>query len=121
MAPFSRPSGLNVDVLVQEVVVRVAVDQRGDADGHQTLHGIGAVDVAVIERDGRFLVFGQVLAQSGRGQRARQRERGGDALGLDVHVLAEGRDGRGVEPFGKRLVVDVGDVVDAEAALPLAV
>ena len=40
-----------------------------------------------------------------------------DALGLDVHVLADGRGGRRVEPLGERLVVDLRDVVHADAAL----
>jgi hypothetical protein len=63
-----------------------------------------------------FLVFGPLLAQRVYGQR-RGRGYAGRVFRLDIELLPERRDRGRSDALAEALVVDVGDVVNPEAAL----
>ena len=62
-----------------------------------------------------LFVFGEAGAERIDGQRRRRCDGEGVFCG-DVKTLADGRDGRSYDALGEAFVVDIGDVVDAQAA-----
>ena len=123
-APVRMPSGLKVaarsrklfDGLPSSSVptptmfrLRILV-----ADDDEPFLAVGDVEEAVHRVDGLFLVLRMALAQRIDAERRRRRDRGGE-LRLHVEPLAERRHRRGDDPLAEVLVVDVADVVDAEA------
>ena len=119
-APCSAAVGIEGQRAREEVVARVAVGQRRDVDEDQPFLAIGDVRVAIERMDRLLFVLRDELrlAQRVHRHRRRQRHRGGE-LRLHERALAERRDRRADDALGEVLVVDVGDVVDVEAALPV--
>ena len=111
----ARSSGLNEPARLQEVVRRVAVEQRRRRRHHQAFLAIGDVDVGVDRRDRLLLVHRQPLAHRIDGERARRGDRRRIAR-LHVRVLADRRHRRRHDLLGEALLVDLRDVEDLEAA-----
>ena len=110
----------------QEIVRRIAVEQRADtrdirtlepiANNDQPLLRVGDVEEAVHQMD--LLLFVHRILRPQRIDAERRWRSDGDCiLRFDEQPLTQRRHRRRGDPFGEILVVDVGDVVNAEAVL----
>ena len=101
----------------QEVVRRVAVEQRCRADEDEPSSRVGHVEVAVQRMDRSVPRSPAVASASGR-RRASSASRRRRRTSFSRRNAAQRRHRGGDDPLGETLVVDEGDVVDAEAARP---
>ena len=124
-APCRDAAGIERRGAADEVVRRIAVQQRAHAgiaalqiwiaDDDQALFTVGDIEEAVHQMNRLLFVLRLMRAQRVDAQRGR-RGHGRGVARLDVELLAERRNRRGRDMLGEIFVVDVGDVVDAEAA-----
>ena len=110
--PVGEPRAL------EEVVVRVAVEESAGGDQDQALFAVEEVEVAVEGMDRLLLVLGTTAAKRVYRKRGRRHD-GRGVLAAHVEALAEGGVDGGRDALGDPLVVDVGDVVDAEPTAPV--
>ena len=78
---------IECDVAFQEIVGRVAIEQRGSADHHESLVFVGHVDVGVKWMNWCFKVFGSMRSSWVGRDRCRGSDRGCE-LGSDVEPLS---------------------------------
>ena len=100
---------------LDEIIVRVAIDQRRDVDHDEPLLPIGNVNVGVKGIDRLLLVFRPPDAAGVEREGAREGDAGG-VPGANAGALTERRDRRAHDPFRESFLVDVRDVEDFEAA-----
>ena len=110
---------------VEKIICGIAVEQSADAgtfgveigiaDDDQAFFFIGDVEKSVEQVDALLFVFREAGAERIDGQRGRRSD-GESVFRGDIETLADGRDGRGDYALGETFVVDIGDVVDAQAA-----
>ena len=103
------------DVFLEEIIIGIAVHQRGYIDDDESFLAIGDVNESVKHIDGLLFILGQTLTRRVERERAGQGDRGGER---SVHKssLAERRHRRGHDALGESFLIDVGDVEDLEAA-----
>src|SRR5713226_9538468 len=109
---------------LQEIVGGIAIKERAHAgtlrfeiriaDDDEPFFSVRNVKETVEQVDGLLLVFGQLLPQW-IDAKCRWRGNGNCIFRWNVEALADGRDRGGGDFLRKVLVVDVGDVVDAQA------
>ncbi len=110
---------------VEKIICGIAVEQSTDAgtfgveigiaDDDQAFYFVGDVEKSVEQVNALLFVFRDAGAERINSQRGRRCD-GESVFCRDVKTLADGRDGRSDYALGESLVVDVGDVVDAQAA-----
>ncbi|MCG3162586.1 MAG: hypothetical protein JMDDDDMK_03879 [Acidobacteria bacterium] len=122
-----RAAGIERQRAFQEVVRRIAVEQRRYAglfvaDDDKSLVLVADIKEGIDRMDRLFvitifglLIFGPVFARRINGQR-RRRSDSGRVFRINVKSLTERRDRRGRDAFAEAFVVNVGDVVNAQAA-----
>src|SRR5271170_601187 len=118
--------GIEGQRALQEIVGRIAVEERtyagafgfqiGIANDDEAFLRVGYVKKAVEQMDGLLFVFAELLTQRIDTQ-SRWRGDGQGVFRWNEKALADGRDRCGGDALGETFVVDVGDVVDAEAAV----
>ena len=118
-------AGIEGGCAADEIIRGIAVEQRADAwifafeiriaDNDQAFVFVGDIEKPVHQMDSLLFVFGIVRAQRIDAER-RGRRHGRGVFRLHVQALAERRNRRGDHALGEILVVDVGDVENAEAA-----
>ena len=97
--------GIEDNILLQKIVVRISIDQRRDIHDHESFLEIGDINERVEQIDRLFLVLRNVLARGIERECARQRHRGRE---WRVHIssLAERRNRRGHDALGKSFLID---------------
>ena len=104
--------------LVEKVVVRIAIEQRADRDHHQTFFAVGHKNPRVNRTHRLLHIFRQMCSQWINAECARQRDARG-VFGADVSALAERRNRRGADAFGKAFLINVGNVKNLKAVFAI--
>ena len=100
---------------VQEIIFRVAIDQRRDVDDDETFFAIGDVNEGIEQIDRLLLIFRQAHPRGIERERARQCD-GRCEFGSNIGALPERRNRRGDDALGKSFLIDVRDIENFEAA-----
>src|SRR5262249_26833218 len=108
--------GVERQLPAQEIVQRIAVEQRAGWYEDQALVAIGDVDIGVERVDGLLAIFRLMLASRVRGNGCGGGHRGGEGRPY-VEPLAQRRYGGGDDPLGESLVINEGDIEDPETGL----
>ena len=109
-----NPAGIEGHGALEEVVERIAVEERPRPDEDEPLLEIGDIEVGVHLVNAPLVVGGIVSPRRIWGERRRGGHAGGVGR-LDVELLPERGHRRRRDPLRETLVVDESDVVDAQA------
>ena len=94
---------------LQEVIERIAIQQRTGADENESLHAIEHIQMRIQPIDGLLFVLGMLNAR-GIGAIVVGRSHGGAIRRGNVKTLADRRNGGGCDALGKPFIVDEGDI-----------